>query len=296
MIVHNFDFYREETRCDFLVTKERKKIWAAELEIFSVFDEICKRHNIPYFVDYGTLLGAVRHQGFIPWDDDLDITMFRPDYERFKTIIQSELSDPYFFQDAYTDSILFTFAKIRDKRTAAIEKQYCQNAAPNQGIFIDIFPLDGGFPPGTTNIDLIQKEIWTSIVNPDLIQKIIDTPAYPANLPRDILQALVSMPIKDRLRQFENFAAGQFHAAEELGLITTMLRSPHWRVKKIWYEHIVYLPFEHLMVPAPAEYDQVLTARYGDYHKYVKGGGAHRDIIIDPEKSYLEYYKEWGII
>ena len=296
MVKLNNNFYREEIRCDYLVTEKQKKIWGTELEIFSVFDSICKKYELPYFVDYGTLLGAVRHQGFIPWDDDLDITMFRPDYERLKTIIRDELPQPYFFQDAYSDSILFTFSKIRDGRTSAIERKYCQNASPNQGIFIDIFPLDGGFLPGTTKIELIEKELWACVTKPDLIQKIIDTPEYPSTLTRDILQELISMPIKDRLRQFEAFVAGQFDIAEELGLITTILFSPKWRVKKSWYNEIVYLPFEHLMVPAPANYDQVLTARYGDYHKFVQGGGAHRDIIMDPDKSYLEYYKEWGII
>ncbi|MGN0308587.1 MAG: phosphorylcholine transferase LicD [Lachnospiraceae bacterium] len=290
------DFYHEEIRCDYLVTEKQKKIWAVELEILSLFDEICRRHNLSYFVGYGTLLGAVRHQGFIPWDDDLDIIMFRPDYEKLKLIIHDELPEFYFFQDVYTDSIVSAFSKIRDERTTAIELKYCENAAAHQGIFVDIFPLDGCYPPETTNIELIEKEIWTSITNPDLIQKIINTPEYPANLTRDILKDLISMPLRDRFRQFEAFVAAQFNASPYLGLITSMLKYPALRYPKAWFENTLYLSFEYLSVPVPAEYDKILTTRYKDYHKYVQGRSLHQNIIMDPDKSYLEYYKEWGIV
>ena len=298
-MVLNFskDFYQEEVRHNFLVTKERKKIWAIELEILSVFDDICQKYNLRYFLTYGSLLGAVRHQGFIPWDDDLDVAMFRPDYEKLKTVIRDELKEPYFFQDAYSDSILFSFSKIRDSRTTAIEPKYCQDATPHQGIFMDIFPLDGVYPPGTTNIESIEKEIWTSVINPELIAKIIQTPQYPSFLPKDLLQDLLAMPVRDRFRQFEAFVAGQFEDAPLLGVIlTTVYTQSAHRLQKAWYEETIYLPFETVMVPVPARYEEVLTTYYGDYHEIRMGTTFHKDIIMDPDKSYLEYYQEMGII
>ena len=66
-------FIKEEVRCDFFVSEKRKKVWYVELELLRKFDEVCKKYNLTYFVEYGTLLGAVRHNGFIPWDDDIDI-------------------------------------------------------------------------------------------------------------------------------------------------------------------------------------------------------------------------------
>ena len=75
----------------FIIEPMMKYAWAAEIEVLEVVAEICNRHNIQYFADYGTLLGAVRHKGFIPWDDDIDISMFRSDYERFLKIAPAEL-------------------------------------------------------------------------------------------------------------------------------------------------------------------------------------------------------------
>ncbi|MDE7248566.1 MAG: LicD family protein, partial [Lachnospiraceae bacterium] len=94
----NFEpsFFKEEIRSDFLVDEKRKKIWAVELQILEKIDEVCRKHHITYYAHYGTLLGAVRHQGFIPWDDDLDIAMFRDDYEKFQKIAAEEFTEPYF--------------------------------------------------------------------------------------------------------------------------------------------------------------------------------------------------------
>lgn len=290
------DFLKEEVRCGFTVTAQRKRIWAAQLEMLQLFDEICRKHNLRYFAEFGTLLGAVRHQGFIPWDDDLDVAMFRPDYERMKEILPEEIKDPYFFQNAYTDSILFAFSKIRDSRTSAIEKKYCDETCPHQGIFIDIFPLDGRWVDDGSNVEMIEKEIWGTLVNPELMEKIVQTPDYPSALTKDILAALLQMSPRDRMRQFEGFLAGQFEGTEKLELITTAFWGPARRLQKSWYEELVYLPFEHLQIPAPAGYHQILTQKYRDYEVFRPGGGGHQGILMDPDKSYTEYYREWGLI
>ena len=97
------DIYVQDINCDeirdgFLVTQSRKKIWNKSLEIWSVLDRICQKYNIRYYADYGTLLGAVRHKGFIPWDDDLDFVMFRQEYERFLECAAKELEEPYWMK------------------------------------------------------------------------------------------------------------------------------------------------------------------------------------------------------
>ena len=80
-------FLEEEVRCDYTVSKEMKKVWAVELDLLSEFQRVCKLHNIKYAVWAGTMLGAIRHKGFIPWDDDIDVSMPRPDIERLIQLI-----------------------------------------------------------------------------------------------------------------------------------------------------------------------------------------------------------------
>ena len=136
--VSNIDV--DEIRDGFLVSARRKSIWNKEIEIMLEFDRICKKHNIQWFTYAGTTLGAIRHEGFIPWDDDIDVVLLRPDYEKFKEVVQNELKEGYFFQSIYTDEQIFTFSKLLDERTSAVD--LTKKKDTHQGIFIDIFPLD----------------------------------------------------------------------------------------------------------------------------------------------------------
>lgn len=112
------------------------------LEIVLEIDRICRKHDINYFLDSGTALGAVRHGGFIPWDDDADIGMPREDYEKFITVAKEELNDKYFLQIPETEPNYFlTYAKIRKNNTKYVESA-TKKIKMHQGIFVDIFPYD----------------------------------------------------------------------------------------------------------------------------------------------------------
>lgn len=113
------------------------------LDILLEVDKICEKHNIKYFIMYGTLLGAVRHKGFIPWDDDCDICMMRDDYERFKQVVAKELPDHYFLQDKNSDKYYDKkVVKIRDKNSKFVEFNESDYEKYNQGIYLDIFIFD----------------------------------------------------------------------------------------------------------------------------------------------------------
>ena len=113
------------------------------LEILKAVDKICKKNNITYWLSCGTMLGAVRHQGFIPWDDDLDIELLRPDYEKLLKILQSELPENLTLQSNETDeNYFFLYAKVRDKNSLVKEKTGFDKFWKEQGIWIDIFPVD----------------------------------------------------------------------------------------------------------------------------------------------------------
>jgi len=112
------------------------------LEILIEVDKICQKHNIRYWLDYGTLLGAVRHGGFIPWDDDLDISMLRKDYDKLRTILPEELPKQFVFEDWKNNrDFNMKHAKVRDKNSY-YEVPYWQNKNCLHGIFIDIFPKE----------------------------------------------------------------------------------------------------------------------------------------------------------
>ena len=140
-------YLEEEIRCDYRVTSDTKKQWAVCLDLLAEFDRVCTENNIQYFAGYGTLIGAMRHGGFIPWDDDIDLVMPRIEYEKLRKIAPTEFRQPYFFQTEETD-IGFSrpFARLRNSNTTAIQKiEDYGSVIYNQGIFIDVFPLDN-FP------------------------------------------------------------------------------------------------------------------------------------------------------
>ncbi|MBU1066157.1 LicD family protein, partial [bacterium] len=122
------------------------KLRKAQLRILDILievDIICKKHNIQYWLDYGTLLGAVRHGGFIPWDDDLDISIPRKDYVKLCKLLMDELPENLVFQDETTDNNYFLkFAKVRDRNSFLDDPIMRNRGIKEHGLYIDIFPLE----------------------------------------------------------------------------------------------------------------------------------------------------------
>ena len=114
-------FLNEEIRNGYVVSSQMKEVWAIELDLLVEFDRVCKEIGVKYFLDSGTLLGAVRHKGFIPWDDDIDVSMLREDYDRLVQRGPSLFKAPYFFQCAYTDEGYYRFhAQLRNSETTGM--------------------------------------------------------------------------------------------------------------------------------------------------------------------------------
>lgn len=121
----------------------KERLWSTEVEILSEIDRICKKYNLVYYLAYGTLIGAIRHKGFIPWDDDIDITMPRNDYNKLKKIcLEGKLNEKFFYQDVDTDPEYYlTYAKIR-KNNTLFDESDTRHLNIHRGIFVDVFPLD----------------------------------------------------------------------------------------------------------------------------------------------------------
>lgn len=127
---------------EILTKEELKQVQKLELEALVELDTLCRKHGIKYALSGGTLLGAIRHNGFIPWDDDVDVNMMRSDFNKFREICKVELGSKYFYQSYDTDpEYQYLFDKIRIKNTI-FKETYLSNHHINHGIYIDIFPVD----------------------------------------------------------------------------------------------------------------------------------------------------------
>lgn len=128
---------------EFMDQNTLEQLHKHELEIMDEFVKICNKYNLTYFLYGGTLLGAVRHKGFIPWDDDLDLAMPRKDYEKFIEVAKNELNSKFELDNYHTNKLCYlNFSKIRNKNTILVQDFQKDNYEGPKGIWIDIFPLD----------------------------------------------------------------------------------------------------------------------------------------------------------
>lgn len=140
--------------------KELKQLHEVQVEILDEVVRICEKYKLNYFLVGGTLIGAVRHKGYIPWDDDLDIAMPRLDYDKFIKVAPHELNKNYILQDIKTDKTYWqNFSKIR-KNNTLFDETMIENIETHKGIFVDIFPLDN-----LNNNKFFYKIKWSILYN-----------------------------------------------------------------------------------------------------------------------------------
>lgn len=292
-------FLEEEVRCEYTVTHEMKKIWAVMLDLLQEFDRVCKKHNLKYQVNGGTLLGAVRHKGFIPWDDDLDVQMFREDYDKLCEIGPSEFQHPYFFQSKYTDPGMGTFfAKLRNSNTTAFSEEERNGVTEyNKGIFIDIMPLDN-IPDDAIERERFFKEILEKrlqVIKKGRTFGIFSETNKPVDrIIKKCLFHLFSYRRKTKIQEFlqvfrEYEQLCKKYNGQKTNQLANLLFSPPTR--NIYhsenFEEAIMLDFEFLKVPCAKRYEQELTERYGNWHEFYRDEG--HSAFFDTDKSYTDY-------
>lgn len=242
-----------------LSIEEAKKL---ELDILDFIDSFCKEHGINYCINYGTLIGAIRHKGFIPWDDDIDLSMTRENYQRFIQLFSKEQSK-YQILSLETDNRYFNnFIKVVDPTTKIVDTRNTKTY--DSGIFIDIFPMD------TFNdskvIDACYKLESFKLLSFSKYKNIV----YGDNQLKDLVRTLfwiLLRPISPRFFAHQIEKQIQKYRVEDgnyIAFIPSKFKEKE-RFSKEVFEDLIEVPFEHLQLPAPKQFDAILRQYYGDY-------------------------------
>lgn len=242
-----------------------KEIRQIELDIFRQIIRVCEKYELRYIMDYGTLLGAVRHGGFIPWDDDIDLSMPRPDFEKFYQVFEQEMTEypQYELRRGMKSDLALPYIQI--VHTGTITEKNGRREKYGQALWVDIFPIDGG-GNSRAEIEQVHAAYWEKI-----------------NESRQIFGRYKPYlnPIK-QIRQFythhiRSFALGKIIAEAEQCMQTydyeqselifcycTFCGTKEINKKK-YYEDRIELEFEGIPCKVPRDYDEKLKNIYGDY-------------------------------
>jgi len=296
-------FLEAETRCGHYISKQMKEVWAVELDLAKKLLEVCKKYNLKIYADYGTLLGAIRHKGFIPWDDDMDFCMLREDYEKLSEIAQKEFKEPYCLENYENPELsqLMIGMRLHNSNTTAIAKseQKRPNLNYNQGIFVDIFTLDN--VPENKNVLFIHRKFvalyrfltWGFAY---FSTRYFDSKHLMVRYPKKILYILFRKPLGN-LSKF--FFKKWIKESKKYRLHNTIkltdqnhVVNPTLREKKD-YINTSEIQFEYISIPIPGGSDNILKAEYGNYRipKKFSSTGELRmgGIFFDTDKPYTDY-------
>lgn len=289
---------RDEVRNGFYIPTAIKQAWNAQIKVLSEINRICEKYDIEYFADWGTLLSAVRHGGYIPWDDDLDICMKREDYVKFREVADKELPSSFAIHDyeRQKDHWLF-ITKVVNTNHISYEEKHLQeyNNFPYIAC-VDIFILDYLYKDPKTESDRCdeikrimayadgivegrisgdKKERFLAEINAKynwFIDKNLNSNDCGIKLYALIEKRMAEVDEKD---------------ADKIGQIFPWVLKGFSGYPKSYYEESVKLPYENGFIRVPCAYDEVLSKKYGNYLRVVKGSAAHGYPFFEGQKAEL---------
>lgn len=295
----SMDFFRDEVRNGFFIPTAVKQAWAAQLQVLDVIETICRKHDITYFADWGTILGTVRHGGYVPWDDDMDICMKREDYTRFKEAAKTELPKDFRIHDYehQEDHWLF-LSRVANSVHINFEPEHMKQFHNFPYIAgIDIFVLDYLYKDEQQETQRCEEVKHIIAVADSIIAGEIAQPVKEANL----------IQLEQKYHKTFNRKLDNRHMGIELYRLAEeqMARVPKeesdrmaqifpWGLlgnrgqDKKYYEKFVRLPFENTTMPVPADYHRILSGKYHDYFKIHKVWSGHDYPYFEGQRKNLQ--------
>ncbi len=251
--MENFDYLPKLHNCQLIIAREIKRI--------------CDKHNIRYFIIAGTLLGAVRHGGFIPWDDDMDVGMLREDYEMFLKVAKTELGEDFFLQTPETDKNYgLPFAKILLNGTVLVEATAGSNA--KKGIFVDVFPFDVA-PENEADRENHNKKtyLYKRLLLAKLNYNVCAKNDYVKRAIYFVLKIMSAFYSHDKLVKKLESEITRYNNSktEDIVNIGGAYGYKKETIKADWVRDTVEIPFEDMTISAPVDYIKYLETFYGDY-------------------------------
>lgn len=295
----SMDFFRDEVRNGFFIPTAVKQAWAAQLQVLDVIETICRKHDITYFADWGTILGTVRHGGYVPWDDDMDICMKREDYTRFKEAAKTELPKDFRIHDYehQEDHWLFLSRVVNNKHICFEPEHMKQFHNFPYLAGIDIFVLDYLYKDEQQEKQRCEEVKHIIAVADSIIAGQIAQPVKEANL----------IQLEEKYHKTFNRKLDNRHMGIELYRLAEeqMARVPKEESDRMaqifpwgllgnrgqdreYYEKFVRLPFENTTMPVPADYHRILSGKYHDYFKIHKVWSGHDYPYFEGQRKNLQ--------
>jgi len=288
-------FLQEEVRSEYTVSSTIKKTWAIQLDLMRILMDVCQQHKLKIWAIGGTLLGAVRHHGFIPWDDDMDFIMPRNDFDKLMKLGPLVFPKPYYLQSPFSPSkkneeIYFPAARLCNSNTF-LDHQVCdiKDIRWNSGIFIDIFVLDG-----VPSSSLILKSRF-QIIN----YYWIVLHAYSLNINKHWLARLTHNVLHFPLLHCSSYSISRrMHRIarrthyDHSDIIVSLIATPYALERNIFnkkdFDDAVLLPFENMTIPVPIGFDNVLKVSFGNYMQFppLEKRGVWHHFTVNPDMPY----------
>ncbi len=261
-------YFEDEVREGFFVSSMMKRYWACQLKVLSVIASICEKHNLRWFAEYGTMMGAVRHGGYIPWDDDLDICMLREDFEKFFEVAEVEAPKEYqFLTISRTPGYEEITGRVVNCRNIDYSREHLQEffGCPYT-VGVDIFPLDGIY----NDPEKEKERLFRA-------KKVLDKiKSAPDSRKHELLCQVEKIYSECPTKGAENLALMPFYVSEGHHIFPSAL-----------YENSIEMKFENTSIRVIARYEELLELEYGNYLSINKRGGMHNYPVYCEQEQIL---------